>query len=138
MWRGRSKKLWLDGFGKLSSVLTVKEMSDLQEVMRDKELNIRTDIYEILLLQGWYVWIVLCLCLFLFFFFFEIWLKCRRRKRKKIDDLNSQVLQMLESFKIIDSVLLFNNLQFCPFPCYLLLFTRNEERDIYQFAIFCM
>ncbi|KFK39103.1 hypothetical protein AALP_AA3G201300 [Arabis alpina] len=47
-----SKKLWLDGFGKLSSVLTVKEMSDLQEVMRDKELNIRTDIYEILLLQG--------------------------------------------------------------------------------------
>ncbi|CAH8284569.1 unnamed protein product [Eruca vesicaria subsp. sativa] len=47
-----SKKLWLDGFGKLSSVLTAKEMSDLQEVMRDKELNIRTDIYEILLLQG--------------------------------------------------------------------------------------
>ncbi|EOA29757.1 hypothetical protein CARUB_v10012846mg [Capsella rubella] len=47
-----SKKLWLDGFRKLSSVLTVKEMSDLQEVMRDKELNIRTDIYEILLMQG--------------------------------------------------------------------------------------
>ncbi|KAF3611117.1 hypothetical protein DY000_02050226 [Brassica cretica] len=47
-----SKKLWLDGFGKLSSVLSAKEMSDLQEVMRDKELNIRTDIYEILLLQG--------------------------------------------------------------------------------------
>ncbi|KAH0927048.1 hypothetical protein HID58_019304 [Brassica napus] len=47
-----SKKLWLDGFGKLSTVLTAKEMSDLQEVMRDKELNIRTDIYEILLLQG--------------------------------------------------------------------------------------
>ncbi|XP_010487670.1 PREDICTED: protein NRDE2 homolog isoform X2 [Camelina sativa] len=47
-----SKKLWLDGDRKLSSVLTVKEMSDLQEVMRDKELNIRTDIYEILLMQG--------------------------------------------------------------------------------------
>ncbi|CAN8258973.1 unnamed protein product [Cochlearia groenlandica] len=47
-----SKQLWLDGFGKLSSVLAAKEMSDLQEVMRDKELNIRTDIYEILLLQG--------------------------------------------------------------------------------------
>jgi hypothetical protein len=47
-----SKKLWLDGFGKLGSVLTAKEMSDLQEVMRDKELNIRTDIYEILLMQG--------------------------------------------------------------------------------------
>ncbi|RLM80581.1 hypothetical protein C2845_PM12G28500 [Panicum miliaceum] len=44
-----SKRLWLDGFQKLSSVLTLKELSDLQEVMRDKELNIRTDIYEILL-----------------------------------------------------------------------------------------
>ncbi|PIN25545.1 hypothetical protein CDL12_01738 [Handroanthus impetiginosus] len=44
-----SKKLWLDGFLKLNSVLTVKELSDLQEVMRDKELNLRTDIYEILL-----------------------------------------------------------------------------------------
>lgn len=45
----RSKKLWLDGFQKLKSVLSAKEMSDLQEVMRDKELNVRTDIYEILL-----------------------------------------------------------------------------------------
>ncbi|KAI4326320.1 hypothetical protein MLD38_031646 [Melastoma candidum] len=44
-----SKRLWLEGFLKLSSVLTAKELSDLQEVMRDKELNIRTDIYEILL-----------------------------------------------------------------------------------------
>ncbi|XP_066322738.1 uncharacterized protein [Miscanthus floridulus] len=44
-----SKRLWLDGFQKLGSVLTLKELSDLQEVMRDKELNIRTDIYEILL-----------------------------------------------------------------------------------------
>ncbi|KAL0341658.1 UNVERIFIED_CONTAM: hypothetical protein Scaly_1828400 [Sesamum calycinum] len=43
------KKLWLDGFLKLDSILTVKELSDLQEVMRDKELNLRTDIYEILL-----------------------------------------------------------------------------------------
>lgn len=45
----RSKKLWLDGFVKLNSILTAKELSDLQEVMRDKELNLRTDIYEILL-----------------------------------------------------------------------------------------
>lgn len=45
----RSKRLWLDGFIKLSSFLTAKELSDLQEVMRDKELNLRTDIYEILL-----------------------------------------------------------------------------------------
>ncbi|XP_021291947.1 protein NRDE2 homolog isoform X2 [Herrania umbratica] len=44
-----SKKLWLDGFLKLDSILTAKELSDLQEVMRDKELNLRTDIYEILL-----------------------------------------------------------------------------------------
>ncbi|KAF5186916.1 Nrde2-like protein [Thalictrum thalictroides] len=44
-----SKKLWLDGFLKLSSILSAKELSDLQEVMRDKELNLRTDIYEILL-----------------------------------------------------------------------------------------
>ena len=46
---GRSKKLWLDGYVKLKNVLSGKEMSDLQEVMRDKELNVRTDIYEILL-----------------------------------------------------------------------------------------
>jgi hypothetical protein len=45
----RSKRLWLDGFLRLNSVLTAKELSDLQEVMRDKELNLRTDIYEILL-----------------------------------------------------------------------------------------
>ncbi|WCJ42165.1 Nuclear exosome regulator NRDE2 [Euphorbia peplus] len=44
-----SKRLWLDGFLKLNSILTAKELSDLQEVMRDKELNLRTDIYEILL-----------------------------------------------------------------------------------------
>lgn len=45
----RSKRLWLDGFTRLTSVLTAKELSDLQEVMRDKEINLRTDIYEILL-----------------------------------------------------------------------------------------
>ncbi|KAJ0987304.1 hypothetical protein J5N97_005660 [Dioscorea zingiberensis] len=44
-----SKRLWLDGFQKLSSILTAKELSDLHEVMQDKELNLRTDIYEILL-----------------------------------------------------------------------------------------
>ncbi|CAA6664727.1 unnamed protein product [Spirodela intermedia] len=38
-----------DGFLKLSSILTARELADLQEVMRDKELNLRTDIYEILL-----------------------------------------------------------------------------------------
>jgi len=44
-----SKLLWLDAFQKLSNILTAKELSDLQEVMRDKELRLRTDIYEILL-----------------------------------------------------------------------------------------
>ncbi|XP_060964582.1 uncharacterized protein LOC133033621 isoform X2 [Cannabis sativa] len=44
-----SKKLWMDGFAKLNLILSAKELSDLQEVMRDKELNLRTDIYEILL-----------------------------------------------------------------------------------------
>ncbi|XP_020572786.1 protein NRDE2 homolog isoform X2 [Phalaenopsis equestris] len=44
-----SKRLWLDGFQKLSSVMSAKELSDLQEVMRDKEIHLRTDIYEILL-----------------------------------------------------------------------------------------
>lgn len=44
-----SKLLWLDGFQKLSNILTAKELSDLQEVMRDKELRLKTDIYEILL-----------------------------------------------------------------------------------------
>ncbi|XP_058722605.1 uncharacterized protein LOC131594475 isoform X2 [Vicia villosa] len=47
-----SKRLWLDGFLKLNSILTGKELSDLQEVMRDKELNLRTDIYEILLQES--------------------------------------------------------------------------------------
>lgn len=41
--------LWLDGFQKLQNIVTAKELMDLQEVMRDKELNLRTDIYEILL-----------------------------------------------------------------------------------------
>jgi hypothetical protein len=41
--------LWLDGFTKLSSILTAKELAEFQEVMRDKGLRIRTDVYEILL-----------------------------------------------------------------------------------------
>lgn len=52
----RSKSLWLDGFLKLNSILTGKELSDLQEVMRDKELNLRTDIYEILLQDDLIPW----------------------------------------------------------------------------------
>ena len=45
----RSKKLWLDGFTQLSHVLSAKEMSELVDIMREKELRLRTDIYEILL-----------------------------------------------------------------------------------------
>lgn len=44
-----SKLLWLDGFKKMSSLLSAKELSDFQDIMRDKELRIRTDVYEILL-----------------------------------------------------------------------------------------
>ncbi|XP_057247349.1 uncharacterized protein LOC104901371 isoform X6 [Beta vulgaris subsp. vulgaris] len=44
-----SKLLWLDGFQKLHNIVTAKELLDLQEVMQDKELNLRTDVYEILL-----------------------------------------------------------------------------------------
>ena len=45
----RSKKLGLDGFLQLSHVLSAKEMSELVDIMREKELRVRTDIYEILL-----------------------------------------------------------------------------------------
>ncbi|KAI5059254.1 hypothetical protein GOP47_0025573 [Adiantum capillus-veneris] len=44
-----SKLLWLDGFKKMSNVLSAKELSDFQDIMREKELRIRTDVYEILL-----------------------------------------------------------------------------------------
>ena len=33
----------------LSSVLTAEQLAEFQEIMRDKELRIRTDVYEILL-----------------------------------------------------------------------------------------
>jgi hypothetical protein len=43
--------LWLEGFKRLGAggALTGKELGDLCETMREKELRIRTDIYEILL-----------------------------------------------------------------------------------------
>ncbi|CAM6088353.1 unnamed protein product [Calypogeia fissa] len=44
-----SKTLWLDGFLMLGSILSAKELSDFVDVMRDKELRLRTDVYEILL-----------------------------------------------------------------------------------------
>eukprot|EP00250_Pteridium_aquilinum_P014193 c21834_g1_i2 orf=187-3744(-) len=44
-----SKLLWLDGFKKMSTGLSAKELSDFQDIMREKELRLRTDVYEILL-----------------------------------------------------------------------------------------
>lgn len=44
-----SKLLWLDGFKKMSTLLSAKELSDFQDIMREKELRLRTDVYEILL-----------------------------------------------------------------------------------------
>lgn len=44
-----SKTLWVDGFLMLGSILSAKELSEFVDVMRDKELRLRTDVYEILL-----------------------------------------------------------------------------------------
>eukprot|EP00898_Chlorokybus_atmophyticus_P000447 jgi/Chlat1/1402/Chrsp12S01975 len=44
-----SKELWLDGFRRLAGVLSAKELSELMDIMKDKELRLRTDVYEILL-----------------------------------------------------------------------------------------
>ncbi|KAH7307034.1 hypothetical protein KP509_22G043300 [Ceratopteris richardii] len=44
-----SKLLWMDGFSKMSTVLSAKELTEFQDIMREKELRIRTDVYEILL-----------------------------------------------------------------------------------------
>lgn len=45
----RSKALWADGFRKLGLILSAKEQSEFVDIMREKELRIRTDVYEILL-----------------------------------------------------------------------------------------
>lgn len=49
-----AKTLWLDGFKRLTEAgaLTGKELGDLCETMREKEMRIRTDIYEILLQEA--------------------------------------------------------------------------------------
>ncbi|BBN07353.1 hypothetical protein Mp_4g03110 [Marchantia polymorpha subsp. ruderalis] len=44
-----SKALWADGFRKLGLILSAKEQSEFVDIMREKELRIRTDVYEILL-----------------------------------------------------------------------------------------
>eukprot|EP00850_Spirogloea_muscicola_P017458 SM000150S01717 [mRNA] locus=s150:236987:240741:+ [translate_table: standard] len=44
-----SKALWLDGFKHLYQVLSAGELTDLNGVMREKDLRLRTDILEILL-----------------------------------------------------------------------------------------
>ena len=47
-----SKQLWLDGLRSLGSVLSPREMGELLDIMREKELRIRTDVYEILLQEA--------------------------------------------------------------------------------------
>lgn len=44
-----AKSLWMDAFTKLNTVLTAKEQSDLADIMREKDLHLRTDVFEILL-----------------------------------------------------------------------------------------
>lgn len=46
---GRSRALWLDAFLQLHVVLSGKELKELAGMMRDKELRLRTDVFEILL-----------------------------------------------------------------------------------------
>ena len=45
----RSKELWLDAFLRLNGVLSGKELKELADMMRDKEIRVRTDVFEILL-----------------------------------------------------------------------------------------
>ncbi|KAK9820400.1 hypothetical protein WJX72_009973 [[Myrmecia] bisecta] len=44
-----AKALWLDGFASLTEQMSDKERSELLDIMRDKDLRIRTDVYEVLL-----------------------------------------------------------------------------------------
>ncbi|CAI5468196.1 unnamed protein product [Closterium sp. Yama58-4] len=44
-----SKALWLDAFTQLHGVIKGEELNELANMMRDKELRLRTDVYEILL-----------------------------------------------------------------------------------------
>ena len=39
----------MDGFKKMSTILSAKELADFQDIIREKELRLRTDVYEILL-----------------------------------------------------------------------------------------
>jgi len=47
-----SKSVWLDGFRLLRNFMSPVEMSELLDVMKDKEIRLRTDIYEILLMEA--------------------------------------------------------------------------------------
>ncbi|CAI5523271.1 unnamed protein product [Closterium sp. Naga37s-1] len=44
-----SKALWLDAFTQLHGIIKGEELNELANMMRDKELRLRTDVYEILL-----------------------------------------------------------------------------------------
>lgn len=47
-----SKALWLDGFKSLRDHMSPSEMGELLDVMREKDLRLRTDVYEILLMDA--------------------------------------------------------------------------------------
>ena len=41
--------LWIDGLVSLGDVVSARERADLMDVMRERDVRIRTDTYEILL-----------------------------------------------------------------------------------------
>lgn len=45
----RSKVLWLDAFLHMSHILSAKELSELADMLREKGLRARSDVFEILL-----------------------------------------------------------------------------------------
>ena len=44
-----AQALWLDGLVEVSDAVSARERRELMEVMREKEVNIRTDTYEVML-----------------------------------------------------------------------------------------
>ncbi len=46
---GHGQALWMDGLVSLGDVVSARERADLMDVMRERDVRIRTDTYEILL-----------------------------------------------------------------------------------------
>ena len=45
------KDLWLAGLGRLGGLLSTRELKELVDIMQDRELRLRTDVYEAMLAQ---------------------------------------------------------------------------------------